>query len=91
MMVDMMPSDPLPAITLSTPTSNSSARRSRRSRPPFGYRLSPPSVRSIASMALGEVPRGFSFEASLAICESPYWRRTLSCVRPASYGRSDSI
>src|SRR5690348_685635 len=42
-------------------------------------------------MARGDAPSGFSFEASLAIRLRPYWRRTDSMVRPASYGRSDSI
>src|SRR4051794_40957742 len=91
MMFDMMPSDPLPAITFSTLTSNSRARTSRRSRPPLGYRFKLESADVIASMALGEAPSGFSFEASLAIRASPYCWRTDSMVRPASYGRSDSI
>src|SRR4051812_25981930 len=91
MMFDMMPSDPLPAITFSTLTSNSRARTSRRSRPPLGYRFKLESAAIMASMALGEAPSGFSFEASLAIRASPYCCRTDSMVRPASYGRSDSI
>src|SRR4051812_8757026 len=42
-------------------------------------------------MAIGDAPSGFSLEASLAIRASPYCLRTDSMVRPASYGRSDSI
>src|SRR5688572_18006627 len=91
MMLDMMPSDPLPAITFFTFRSNSSARICRRSSPPLGYRFKPVSDRVIASTALGEVPSGFSLEASFATCSRLYCLRTDSMVRPASYGRSDSI
>src|SRR5215831_1152599 len=45
----------------------------------------------MASMALGEGPRGFSFDASFATRIRPYCLRTLSIVRPASYGRNDSM
>ena len=45
----------------------------------------------MASIALGEAPSGFSLDASLAMRVSPYCLRTDSMVRPASYGRSDSI
>ena len=38
----------------------------------------------MASTALGEAPSGFSLEASLAMCVSPYCLRTDSMVRPAS-------
>ena len=36
MMLDMMPSEPLPAMTFSTLRSNSRASTRRSSRPPFG-------------------------------------------------------
>ncbi len=84
MMLLMMPSLPLPAITFSTLTSYWRASTSRKSSPPLGYRFSRSSTRVIASMAFGDAPRGFSFDASLATRLRPCFSRTLSIVRPAS-------
>ena len=84
MMLDMMPSDPLPAITFSTLQVEVLGQHPAQVESAVGIEIQAAEFARIASSASGDGPSGFSFEASLTTRSSPYSRRTSSMLRPAS-------